>query len=472
MKQKQLLWAGALLATAVLLSACAGKPEDPPTHPTTEDVTDVEPAGTTDTANEVEDPIDYDALSRIPFANPEASAERDFTTEDRGDGVAVTAYVGSEERVRIPDRIGGKPVVALSDGAFRGKSGIKVLWIPDSVTEFGSEILVGTTSLYALHTPIPREEGKRFLGWLFGAESYERNNAQDLRHVDFLEIGGTERALPDYALYDCNDLVTVRLPETMTEIGNWAFARCASLKQLDLSRILQVGEGALLGCTSLTEVTLPMLERIGREALGSCNGLRRLTLPFAGESRTENRFLGWLFGARTALESEGLYPSGLREVVLTDGTVSLADYAFYAATMRSVTVGTGAVEVGVRAFGGCENLREVSLPTEITAIREHAFSGCTALVTVTLPAGVTELGINAFLDCTALETVTLPQTLGSLPGGAFYGCRRLKSVDMRGVRAVGSNAFRGCDALETLRTAGDVSFAEGNDRAESLVGKG
>ena len=294
---------------------------------------------------------------------------------------------------------------------------------------------------------------------------------EDLRRINFLEIGGTPTELPAYALYDCNDLVTVRLPETVTAIGDWAFARCTSLKQIGLSCVKEVGEGALIGCSSLAEVALPALERIGREALGACNGLRRLTLPCAGESRTENRFLGWLFGARTAQEAKGLYPGGLREVILTDGTVPLADYAFYAATMRSVTVGTGATEVGVRTFGGCNNLREVSLPAGVTAVREHAFSECTALEAVTLPEGVTELGVNAFLGCTALETVTLPQTLERLPSGVFLGCRRLKDIDLGGVRTVGSNAFRGCGALETVRAAGDVTFSEGNETAEKLVGR-
>lgn len=469
MKQNKLIWAGALLAAAVLFSACAGKPENPSAS-TAGEATEA-PAGTVDTTPETEDPIDYDALGRIPFANLKASAESDFTVEEGADGVTVTAYVGAGEQVRIPDRIGGKPVVAIADGAFRGISGMKVLWIPDSVTTFGSGILVGTASLYALHTPLPAEEGKQFLGWLFGAESYERNNVEDLRRIDFLEIGGTPTELPAYALYDCNDLVTVRLPETVTAIGDWAFARCTSLKQTGLSCVKEVGEGALIGCSSLAEVALPALERIGREALGACNGLRRLTLPFVGESRTENRFLGWLFGARTATEAKGLYPGGLREVILTDGTVPLADYAFYAATMRSVTVGTGATEVGVRAFGGCNNLREVSLPAGITAVREHAFSECTALEAVTLPEGVTELGVNAFLGCTALETVTLPQTLERLPSGVFLGCRRLKDIDLGGVRTVGSNAFRGCGALETVRAAGDVTFSEGNGTAEKLVGR-
>lgn len=470
MKQKRLIWAGTVLAAAVLLfSACSDKQGDMTNITTTEAETDAKSADTTPVT---EDPIDYEALGRIPFAGLEPSSAEDFTFTSDADGVTVSAYTGTDERVRIPDSIGGKPVVALADGAFRNQSGIKVLWIPDGVTEFGSGILVGASALYALHTPIPKEEGKRFLGWLFGAESYERNNVADLRHVDFLEIGGTDTELPDYALFDCNDLVTVRLPETVTKIGDFSFARCSALKLLDLSCVLQVGEGALLGCTSLAEVSLPALERIGREALGSCNGLRRLTLPFVGESRTTNCYLGWLFGARTALESEGLYPGGLREVVLTDGTVSLGAYAFYAATVRSVTVGAGATEIGVRAFGECENLREVLLPAGVTAIREHAFSGCTALKSLTLPASVNELGINVFLGCTALERVTLPEALESLPNGTFLGCRRLTDVDLGGVREVGNDAFRGCNALETVRAAGAVSFGEGNDRAAALAGEG
>ena len=90
---------------------------------------------------------------------------------------------------------------------------------------------------------------------------------------------------------------------------------------------------------------------------------------------------------------------------------------------------------------------------------------------MTLPEGVTELGVNAFLGCTALETVTLPQTLERLPSGVFLGCRRLKDIDLGGVRTVGSNAFRGCGALETVRAAGDVTFSEGNETAEKLVGR-
>lgn len=466
MKQAMRILLCGVLAAGLLLSSCGKKPETPDvplTGSKTEPVTTVREPGT-------DDPIDYETLSRVPFEGLEPSPEGDFTAAETSGGLTVTGYTGTDKKVRIPDSIGGKPVTGIADEAFRGNTGMTVLWIPDGVTSFGRNILVGTKSLYALHTPLPTEEGKRFLGWLFGAESYERNNVEDLRRIDFLEIGGHATELPAYSLFDCNDLVTLRLPEGMTQIGDWALARCAALRLLDVSGLRSLGSGALMGCTSLRELTFSAtLETIGREALGNCNGLRRLTLPFAGGSRTENRFLGWLFGAKIAELSPGLYPAGLREIVLLNDAGSLADEAFYAAPIVTLTIGTGLTEIGARAFADCANLKSVSLTAGITAIRDNAFTGCTALKTVILPEGMTEMGINTFLGCTALTAVTLPGSLTDLPAGSFMGCTNLREVTLGGVTKVGSNAFRGCASLAAVRAAGSVSFAGGNDAAKAVL---
>lgn len=349
MKQTiKMLLCAALSAALLLTVSCGNKPGQPSDTKETETETATEPAKT---EPETEDPTDYDALGRVPFANLMPSPEDAFTVSPNATGVTVERYTGAAETVRIPDRIGEKPVTALADGAFRDCKTVHVLWIPDSVVTFGKEILVGTDTLYALRTPLPTGEGQRFIGWLFGAETYERNNMEDLRRIDFLEIGGNPTSIPAYTFFDCNDLVTVRLPESVTELGAFAFARCASLKVLDVSRIKRLGEGALLGCTSVRELTFGAgLESVGREALGNCNALRRLTLPFVGESRTEHRFLGWLFGAETAELSAGLYPSGLRELTLTEGVGTLAPAALYAAPVVTLTVGAGLTEIGARAF--------------------------------------------------------------------------------------------------------------------------
>lgn len=457
----------ALLCAALLLSTgCQSKTDTPPVQ------TDGETEGEEQVSREPtpEDTTDYDLLSRVPFEGLEPSPEEDFTVSETANGVTVTGYVGSEVRVRIPERIGGKTVTALADGAFRDQKTVRVLWIADSVTVFGENVLDGMEQLYALHTPLPDEDGKRFIGWLFGATAYERNNVEGMRRITYLEIGGAATALPDHALFDCNDLVTLRLSDRITSIGDYALARCASLKLLDTSTLRSVGAGALLGCTALRELTFgENLERIGLGALDSCNALRRLTLPFIGESRETNRFLGWLFGAETAALSPGLYPTGLTELTLT-GDGAVASEALYAAPIETLRLTGSVTELGARALADCTSLTSLTLPTGLTTIRENAFSGCTALREITLPEGVTTLGVNTFIGCTALGSVSLPETLTELPACAFMGCGRLERVTLGGVTAVGVNAFRGCTSLTELQGANSVTFAEGNAAAEALLG--
>lgn len=458
----------ALLACAALLGSCGGKTEPPQPEQTETEPFDSETTAEKDT--ETQEPIDYSALGKIPFEGLETTAESDFSYSVTESGACVTAYLGSAQRVRVPDTLGGRPVTAIGDGAFRNCTTVKVLYLPDSVTDYGEDTLVGMTSLYALHAPLPTDTDKCFLGWLFGAETYERNNVEDLRRVDFFELGGTVTEIPSYAFFDCNDLITVAIQESVSEIGAYAFARCASLQFLNLSNIATVGEGALFGCSSLQDVTFgESLKSIGRSALSGCTSLKCLTLPFVGESRTEHRYLGWLFGADAAEQAMGVYPSGLREIVLTQSAESIANDAFYAVPLRILTVHGNLGEIGARAFADCTNLKSICFSGGLKTIRENAFAGCSALTELTLPEGVETIGINAFLGCTRLERVTLPRTLSSLPACCFMGCERLKEIELGGVRTVGINAFRGCGALRSVRTESTVEFDDGNDAAKNCL---
>ncbi len=438
-----------ILAVSLIFSACSGG-EKVDRDTETETVTETEEEPQTETVAETEEKIDYATLGKTPFRNLSPSPETDFEIAENETCVTVTGYVGTDEKVRIPDSIGGKSVTAIGDSAFGGNTTVRVLWIPDTVTTFGGNILAGTTSLYAIHTPIPNEDGKQFLGWLFGAKSYETNNVEDLRRIDFLEIGGTADTLPDYALFDCNDLVTVTLCDNITKIGVASFARCASLKSVNLEKIKTVGKQAFVGCTSLTDITFSTeLKQIGFEALGNCNALENLILPFVGESRTTNTHLGWLFGAETSSLSAGLYPSSLSAVTILSGCEKICENAFASSPIRNLTIEDGTTEIGDRAFADCTKLSELHLPDGISKIGAEAFADCKSLKKITLPNGLISLGAQVFLNCEKLETVVLPASLESLPNGCFLNCRKLTTVNLDGIKTVGADTFRNCTSFTT-----------------------
>ena len=62
------------------------------------------------------------------------------------------------------------------------------------------------------------------------------------------------------------------------------------------------------------------------------------------------------------------------EIVLQDGTLGIADYA----------------------FSYCTGLTSITIPDSVTSIGSYAFFDCTGLISVTIPDSVTDIGQNAF----------------------------------------------------------------------------
>ena len=463
MKLKLIALAMAVAMLAASLAACKKKTS-------TIDVPEL-PKALSESAPE--STADYEELIAFPFQSmTEESPASDFAYEIHDGKATVTDYLGDATKIRVPETIEGASVAAIGDGAFADLADLKVLWIPDSVSSFGKEILKGSGKIYALRTPLPTEEGKTHLGYLYGAQSYETNNVADLRELDFLVIGGTPAELAENALYDCNDLLAIKLPSSLTRLASYSLYRCESLKYLNTEHLTEIAPHAMDYCTGIETLSFPStLQSIGLGALENCRSLRRLTVPFVGGSRTENTYLGYIFGAENYGASIGFYSYALEWVTVTEGIEKIDDHAFYQCrTLRSVTLPQSVREIGVRAFDACESLTEVIL-NDVTSIGDAAFSGCIRLGQISLGDKLTNLGTNAFLGCLSLETVKLPDTLTSLPNSVFHGCISLKTVDLGGVVAVGQNAFHGCDSLEQVTAHQNVKWKKGNDTAKDLSKK-
>lgn len=453
-----------LILAMGLLSSCAGKGTENPPDPFV-------PADPIPVESETEDATDYALLSALPFAELAQADGADFEIAESNGEITVTAYKGNATKVRIPERIGDKPVTGLADGAFSGQSALTVLYIPDSVVDFGKNILVGCSQLYALRSPLPTKEGTAFLGYLYGAEIYEKNNMPDLRNLDFLEIGGTLTSLGAYALYDCNDLVTVRLPDTVKTLESYSLYRCEALKYINAEGLTEIEPFAMAHCSSLTDLKLGSgLSEIGLGALEGCDALRNLTLPFVGGSQNENTYLGYIFGATDPAFSADLYPHALRRVTLLSGCTQIGDYAFYRCqSLHELVLSDGIVSVGLRAFSECVRLGGVKLPDGLRQIREYAFEGCISMKTLSLGSSLQTLGVGAFSDCSALTELALPQTLKVLPSSAFSGCARLERIHLGGVETVGANAFYHCSSLSEVIADQKPTLANGNEALKSLL---
>ena len=111
-------------------------------------------------------------------------------------------------------------------------------------------------------------------------------------------------------------LETVVIPESITDIQDYAFASAHSLTKVTLpSQLRYLGYDAFFACTSLKEVNIPeSLKKIEPYAF-SASGLERIEFPYSDNL--------------SSIPQYAFYQcKGLKEVVLPDTITSIADDAF------------------------------------------------------------------------------------------------------------------------------------------------
>lgn len=380
-----------------------------------------------------------------------------FTVKEESDHCEIVKYLGTGRAalVRIPEIIHEKPVTVIANGAFAGNADVKALYIPDTVTAIGTNILTDSPDVFALHAPFlgATANSTQYLGYFFGASSYTDNPLKVAPSLQYLELGKALDTLSAYSLFECNDLELIRLPECIKTIESYALYGCTSLLAINVDSLTSLAPHALHACSSLTRLIFgESLTSIGIGALEGCVGLRTLTLPFVGGSAQENTYLGYIFGAVTPEFAGGYYPQYLTRITLLEGCTALGNFAFYECDMLTeVSLPATLTSFGIRAFSGCLYLEGIRFPSALTSIGESAFFGCRSLKRLDLSKTVLQkIGANAFYFCDALTEVSLPSTLTALPPSCFAQCNRLAAINLEAVTEIGTHAFRGCPNLAPL----------------------
>lgn len=315
------------------------------------------------------------------------------------------------------------------------------------------------------------------------------------RFVESIVIPDTITEIGDYAFAGCSALrEVVFVGNAVTRIGKYAFAECVSLEKIALPSNVTVlddrafsGEGKDMTLSEITFPTDSKLSRIGDYAFSGCALLQEVTLgtvmsefnhfAFAGSGIKEvnfgegGRLKGIAGGVYSADGKTLLYYSEQADgaYVMPDGVTTIDDHAFYkSASLTSFTAAATLTTVGASAFEGCENLTEANLrQTVLRTLGARAFYGCGSLQNIGLPATLRTLGEQAFYECKQLKTAVMndstPEEIGP---ETFYGCESLTafSVPLSVVR-IGDYAFYGCRAMRTFTMSSRGSLREVGDYA-------
>ena len=428
-----------------------------------------------------------------------------FVVNELGDGtVEITGYAGNSATCVIPNEIDGKKVTKIGENAFRDRTeltsvtipdGVKYIFdrafsnctsletvtIPNSVTDIYSGAFYNCTSLKEVTIPASVTDiGNMAFGYYYDRDSSE------IKKVDGFKINyvkntyghyyATENGFTDEACLLTNDLndgtleiskyagngATCVIPgeingKKVTKIGDSAFMFCTSLTSVTIpDGVTSIDVAAFLGCTSLTSVTIPdSVTSIKSKAFFNCTSLKSVTIPASVTNINIGDYaLGYYEIYNTDSCEWEMYKVDGFKINYVKNTYGHM-YAFKngftdEACLLANELDDGTLEI--TKYAG--NSATYVIPGEIngkkvTEIGDSTFKGCTELTSITIPDGVIGIGNNAFSGCTSLETVTIPASVTYVGNSAFYGCTSLKSVTVpESVTYIGGYAFAECYSLK------------------------
>ncbi len=331
---------------------------------------------------------------------------------------------------------------SIGANAFQNCAGITSISLPTSITTLGDYAFFKCSGVKSVKGPVIGPK----LGCYFGSPVDNALNGSYIPTglVSVELTNGT--AVPDAYFQACSTIKTIKLPETITAIGNNSFQNCTALTSVNVpAGVTSIGEFAFYGCTGIsgdfvvgdkvtnigsnafrkcsgiTSLTIPDgLTTLGSFAIYECTGLKSITGPVIGTR------LGCYFGADLSSPANGSFiPASLENVTLTSGD-ALPD--FY--------------------FQKCANIKSVVIPDSAKAVGANAFQACTSLEKVTIGSGVQSIGTYGFYQCSSLTEITIPEDVTSIGDLAFASCTGIKTVTFKGdaPTSISSNAFKGVTA--------------------------
>ena len=292
--------------------------------------------------------------------------EEDEYSKEKYKFYYVSSYTGTQSHFEIPEKIGYPlskdkkikeyfPVKIITEEAFMGNKNIEEVVLPEGITRIGQNAFKNCTNLKKINIPssVTYIQTYAFLNSgltkitipgsvsTIGAGAFK--DCASLTEVIFEE---NDSLFYESALFkDCENLVEVTLPDSLSFIENDTFHGCVNLEIINTnSKIYKVGSYAFSGCEKLdlSFIDFSILESVGECSFSDCT-----TVP-SKLDMSNLEYTSTSFSGCTSIE-ELIFSANTTEILGFDNCINLSYINF--SDLPNLTRIDGLANIKMSKFG-------------------------------------------------------------------------------------------------------------------------
>jgi len=361
-----------------------------------------------------------------------------------------------------------KNIDTIGKEAFVDDVLLKNLIVPDSIQAIGAD---------AIYNPIVTEYNCKDVTATFyyvnGSIAANILNAQDFTHI---VVNDNIHTLGDMAFANCDQLITISLPDTICSVGTDVFKASsgkltATIRGVDGTIDASVYDGKMTGVQYL--VIDENVDTIGTYAFANSSTIIGVVINNTDLIDDYAFYKGDVInyveiGSTETIDAYAFAENLRLQKVEIDKVKSINDYAFFnCIAMNNIYIDSdsGLVHIGEHSFEECKLMPEMILPATVRNIGAYAFYNCNSMTYINIPDGVPAINDYTFFGCASLKEMLLPNSVITVGDWAFYGCVVVKNMTLGNqTESIGEYAFYNCNQIvaleipETVTEIGDYAF--------------
>ena len=351
-----------------------------------------------------EDEFHSDLTLYANWVNEEDGVPYTYVELDDGT-IEIRSYTGHRRYITIPEYIDGKVVSSIGEFAFKGETRLREVKLPKYLKRIRTSAFEGCSNLVSMEIPdtVTEISNKAFLDNVrLSALTFGENS-------QLISIG-------DYAFSGCAKMRTFTVPSKVTELNSTAFYRNTSMIAYDVqagNTAFTAKGGVLFNYTGSTLVCYPA-------GLGGTYTVPENVQTIGDLAFAFTRLSGVELSKVQSLGGSAFIYGSLESIIIPDSVTSMGGSVFASnAYLRSAKLGFGLTCVSDNAFASTA-LTSIEIPATIRSIESGAFAGIGTLADVAFApdSTLTYIGISAF-GGSGVVSVEIPASVVTIDAFAF-----------------------------------------------------